>query len=96
MCFCDGSEACAEGSARTRASQRERLEMIRVALQNQIGVDSANSHYDIAGAPVPSNGRAVESSVEPPRLSTHVNGNGGGAEELDSMQDVDGDEGIYL
>ena len=31
-----------------RATQKERLYMIRLTLQAQLGVDAANSHYNVA------------------------------------------------
>lgn len=63
--------------------------MIRIALQNQLGVDSANAHYTLAqdgpttaAAPTPSNGAASDA----PAAATTVNG---------TTAEEDGD-GVYL
>lgn len=46
-----------------RSKQQERMAMIRLAMQNQLGVDAANSHYDIATSSVNNSNNPITSAV---------------------------------
>lgn len=90
------------GKIFSSARQRERLEMIRMALQNQLGVDAANSHYNVATSAAATVGGAVGGQGEQEVVG--VSGRVEGREESSSApaqvngtlaNDDDGD-GIYL
>lgn len=69
------------------ATQRERLHMIRITLDRQLGVDAANSHYTLAVdsvGVVPITTTQLGTSAVP----MEVEAGGHGAE--------DDDEGMYL
>lgn len=89
-------------SAGCSATQRERLEMLRLALQSQLGVDAANSHYTLAGSALPagptttnaSDGAGVGAGGQ-----ASVVVNGGAGPEASGVADGTGDdvhEGMYL
>ncbi|TKA56711.1 hypothetical protein B0A53_01906 [Rhodotorula sp. CCFEE 5036] len=80
----------------TVASQRERLTMIRLALEEKIGVDAANPHYERATAAeaqassTPNEAAAARNGQAP----TTVNGQSTAEEAVSSS--ALSDEGMYL
>lgn len=68
----------------TIATQKERLEMIRLVLQEQLGVDAANSHYDVVPRAV-----VIEQVIQRENVST---GPTGSMEELEQLED----DGMHL
>ncbi|KAI5480967.1 hypothetical protein MNV49_006777 [Pseudohyphozyma bogoriensis] len=88
-----------EENDETIASQEERMEMIRIALQNQLGVDAANSHYDVAastpvGQSVPPTRGSLFSNESGPTGAALTNGVVSGEDE--TMLGVDDSNGVYL
>lgn len=77
-----------------RARQRERVQMMRIVLEEKIGVDAANSHYSIA--PLPSRVPApVEESTRMDLEHESILSNGSLA-EMTLPDGTSEDEGMYL
>ncbi|KAK4048172.1 hypothetical protein OIO90_005936 [Microbotryomycetes sp. JL221] len=75
-----------DDSLSCRASQRERLVMIRLALQDKLGVDAGNAHYDLAD----NRYSQVETDTQGVQ-SVATNGNQDSDDQI-----VNEDEGMYL
>ncbi|KAK4046704.1 hypothetical protein OIV83_005907 [Microbotryomycetes sp. JL201] len=73
----------------TIASQKERLVMIRLALQDKLGVDAGNAHYDLAES---SKGR-MSKTADGRDDATAPSGSG---EAVANEQPGEDDEGMYL
>lgn len=75
----------------TILTQQERLHMVRLALQDQLGIDAANSHYSIAADAIP---RPVVAAGEAPSVAvTRENVSNGPTAGMDLGTE---DEGMYL
>lgn len=76
------------------ASQGERLTMIRLALEEKIGVDAANPHYERATAAASTNeaADAARNGQAPPTISEN------GQSPVDEVASSSAlpDEGMYL
>jgi C4-type Zn-finger protein len=68
----------------TIKAQQERLEMIRIVLQDKLGIEATNSHYAIV--------EQVTTTIQPQRQNISSGPTGGIIEEEDNQND----DGIHL
>ncbi|GAA6030251.1 hypothetical protein JCM8097_009010 [Rhodosporidiobolus ruineniae] len=88
----------------TIASQRERIHMIRLALEEQVGVDAQNPHYTpstttSSSTPAPPPASTASSATAPtpaPQLPPSIPAGGAQTNGVAVGQGEEGDSGMYL
>ncbi|GJN92832.1 hypothetical protein Rhopal_005870-T1 [Rhodotorula paludigena] len=84
----------------TIARQQERITMIRLALEEQVGVDAANPHYGLAGsttAPTPAPAAPAPPTSAAPAVNGAEEGEVTGVTSSSARRaEPDADDGMYL